>query len=144
MLLAVFACLLTARTAAAQACTNDIDCTANPACGGDVCDWVVAPLMTCKPAGGQAVGHDGWCMTDTDCKCHALGATCNTAIFSCTFTKPCQADGGTCTGTGTDAGGGGGGGGGGCSVASDSAGSNWSLLLAAFGLVVASRTRRRR
>ena len=65
-----------ARSASAQSCVNDIDCTANPACGGDVCDWVVTPLMTCKPAGGQTTGHDGWCMVDSDCKCHAQGATC--------------------------------------------------------------------
>jgi len=151
-----FACALAARSAYAQSCVNDIDCTAHPECGGEVCDWVVNPLMTCKTAGGQTKGHDGWCTTDTDCKCHALGATCTTS-FSCTFTRPCEADGGTCSGgggsTGTagsggsggstgSAGSGGGGGGGGCSIAGD--GVSASSLLLALGGLLALRARRRR
>jgi hypothetical protein len=136
------ALMLPARSANAQACTNDIDCTANSACGGEVCDWVVSPLMTCKAAGGQSLGHDGWCMADTDCKCHALGATCNLSNFACTFTRPCEADGGTCTGGGTDAGGGGGGGGGGgCNVAGGTAGIGWASLLGVAGLIAARRRR---
>jgi MYXO-CTERM domain-containing protein len=148
-LLTMFACAFAARSASAQTCTNDDDC-ANAACGGDVCDWEVTP-HTCKPAGTAAKGQDGWCTGTDNCKCKALGATC--VVANCSFTRACEADGGTCaaggsggggsTGTGTaGTSGGGGGGGGGCSVAGDGAGS-WSLLLAAFGLL-ALRARRQR
>jgi MYXO-CTERM domain-containing protein len=141
----MFACAFAARSASAQSCTNDIDCTANPACGGDVCDWVITPGMMCRPAGGQATGHDGWCTVDTDCKCHAQGATCNVTNAACTFTRPCEADGGTCAGGGGSTGTGtGGSSGGGCSVAGNGVTSSWSLLLAAFGLVALRRARRRR
>src|SRR2546429_329369 len=92
-LLAMFASTLATRKAYAQACTNDIDCTANTACGGEVCDWVTAPIMTCKAAGSQPKGSDGWCATTADCKCKNLGATCNG--INCSFTRPCEADGGT-------------------------------------------------
>ena len=150
LLATMLACALAARDAFAQACMNDIDCTAHPECGGEVCDWVTAPIQTCKPAGGQPTGMDGWCSMDSDCKCHSLGATCKNLM--CTFTKPCEADGGTCSGgtgtagtsggTGTAGTSGGGGGGGGCSVGGQDAG-GWSALLAAFGLI-ALRARRRR
>jgi len=145
LLLAGIVSLCGARSASAQTpmhCTNDIDCTGNAACGGDICDWAdtVNP-MTCKAAGTHPAGMDGWCMADTDCKCHGIGATCG-ANFSCTFTRPCEADGGTCTGGGTDGGGGGGGGGGGCTVAGSTAGFGWGALLAVAGLIVSRRRRR--
>jgi MYXO-CTERM domain-containing protein len=150
-LLTMFACAFAARSASAQSCTNDIDCTANTACGGEVCDWVATPIMNCRPAGSQPKGSDGWCATTDDCKCKALGATCNG--INCSFTRPCEADGGTCAaggsggggsgGTGTAGTSGGGGGGGGCSIAGEGGAVSWSLLLAAFGLV-ALRARRRR
>jgi len=78
-LLTGLAFLLVAGAAAAQSnpttCTNDDDCIATPECGGDVCEWS-ATGMKCKPAGGAAKGADGWCTTDDDCKCKAMGATC--------------------------------------------------------------------
>lgn len=90
--------LFAARTAsAATSCTNDIDCKGNPACGGDVCDWITAG-MTCVPAGTAAAGEDGWCMADTDCKCKAQGATCN-ASYHCTITKPSVAATGGASGS---------------------------------------------
>ena len=77
MLLTGLGCLLAAGTAAAQSnpasCTNDVDCVATPACGGDVCDWSTAPMMKCKPAGVKPAGMDGWCTTDDSCKCKGLG-----------------------------------------------------------------------
>ena len=62
-------------------CTNDIDCVATPSCGGDVCDWNHAPMRTCKPAGGDAQGMDGWCAVDSDCKCMGQGAVCHCALL---------------------------------------------------------------
>jgi hypothetical protein len=133
-------------------CINDIDCAATPACGGDVCDWVAAPTMTCKPAGTQPKGTDGWCMVNSDCKCAAMGATCN-ANFSCTFTRACDAPGAPgCGAGGSGAGGsgaggstgtagtGGGGDSGGCSVAA-TGDKHWAGLLLAGLLLVLSRRR---
>jgi len=143
MLLTGLVCLFAAGTAVAQTnpatCTNDIDCAANPACGGDVCDWNSATHV-CKPAGSATM--DGWCTMTDDCKCKDLGATCVNAY--CTFTRPCGApDAGGCpasTGTaGTS--GGGGGGGGGCNVAA-TAPTAASTLLVAIGLLVFARRRR--
>jgi MYXO-CTERM domain-containing protein len=150
-LLTTFACAFVARNAFAQSCTNDDDCP-NAACGGDVCDWSMQP-PSCKPAGTATKGTDGWCTTTDNCKCKGVGATCGVA--NCTFTRACEADGGTCaaggsggggsTGTGTaGTSGGGGGGGGGCSVAGNGDAGSWSLLVAAFGLVALRRARRRR
>jgi len=69
--------------AEATACLNDIDCP-EPACGGQVCDYNKG--MTCQPAGGAAKGSDGWCTTDSDCKCMGMGATC-VGVY-CSFTTP--------------------------------------------------------
>jgi len=176
MLFTGLACLLAAGTATAQSnpatCTNDIDCVATPACGGDICDWQTQlGQMKCRPAGAYDKGKDGWCTQDNDCKCKDLGATC--VNLQCTFTRPCDAPGaGGCTtgtggsgggtgtggstggsgtgGSGTGTGGssatagtsGGSGGGGGCSVAPTGP-TGASILLAAVGLVAFARRRRR-
>jgi MYXO-CTERM domain-containing protein len=161
MLLTVLVCLFAAGTAAAQnpaTCVNDDDCAATPQCGGDVCDWSVIGQMTCKPAGMHPKGQDGWCTTDDDCKCHAMGATCVAAF--CSFTRPCDAPGmsgcgaGGATGTGGSTGtggtsggtagtsGGGGGDDGGCSVGAAAPAAGSTLLLA-LGLLAFSRRRRR-
>jgi hypothetical protein len=87
--------LLTTEPARAASCLNDVDCP-TPACGGQVCDYNMG--MTCQPAGVAPKGSDGWCTTDSDCKCMGLGATC--VYPYCTFTTPGQAPGG-----GTGAGG---------------------------------------
>jgi hypothetical protein len=65
-------------------CVNDIDCVATPACGGEVCSYY-SGAPSCQPAGQQPTGTDGWCTTDTDCKCFAQGAKC-IGVF-CTFTR---------------------------------------------------------
>ena len=150
MMLTGLVCLFAAGTAAAQSnpttCTNDIDCIATPQCGGDVCDWSDISNHKCKPAGTAAKGADGWCTSDDDCKCKALGATCVSAY--CTFTRACDApDAGACPtggtgGTGTAGTSGGGGSGGGCSVAA-TAPTGASTLLVALGLLVFARPRRR-
>ena len=136
------ACLLAAAgNARAASCNVDTDCTGNAACGGDICDFYTQP-PACKPAGGHPNGMDGWCTVDTDCKCHAQGATC-TGVY-CSFTVP---DGGTTTGTGGSGGStgsaGSSGGGGGCSVAGGTA-VDGSFALAGLGLVTALARRRRR
>jgi hypothetical protein len=150
-LLAAFVCLFAAGTAVAQSnpasCTNDIECVATPQCGGDVCDWNGTPAQRCRPAGGSPKGMDGWCTVDTDCKCMAMGATCDTGTLRCTFTRPCDGpDGGSCTtgsgGSSGTAGSGGGGGGGGCSVTATTP-TALSALLVGLGLVALSRRRRR-
>jgi MYXO-CTERM domain-containing protein len=157
--------LMGARSASAASCVNDIDCTAHPACGGEVCDYTMGE--TCQPAGGAAVGSDGWCTVDSDCKCHGMGATC---VFPyCTFTKPPTGSGGTGGAAGTTGSAGAGGttgsagshagttgsagaatdggttssGGGGCSVAGAASPSLAGLMMA-FGTLVAIRRRRRR
>jgi hypothetical protein len=166
MLLTGFACLFAAGTAAAQTnpgtCTNDIDCVATPACGGDICDWSnLSTGMKCRPAGVGQKGNDGWCTTTADCKCKDMGATCVQAY--CTFTRPCDAPGaagcgstgtggssGTGGSTGTGGSGttgsagtsGGGGGGGGCSIAATAPAAG-SALLVGLGLLAFARRRRR-
>jgi hypothetical protein len=72
-----------AGAAAAQTCTNDVDCP-TAACGGEVCQWAAA--HTCVAAGTDSQGTDGWCTVDTDCKCKGEGATC--VAPHCTFTLP--------------------------------------------------------
>lgn len=119
-------------------CTNDIDCVATPACGGDVCTYTATGSTTCTPAGTGPKGEDGWCTVDTDCKCYAQGARCN--VVYCTFTSLGSPTDGGAGGTGNkgEAGSGGGagaagregntggtsgtgtGGGGGCDVAGQS------------------------
>jgi hypothetical protein len=141
-----FACLLAAGSARAQTCANDIDCKANAACGGEVCDYNHSPTMTCKAAGTDPKGADGWCTVDTDCKCHAQGATC--VYPYCTFTTPAEAgDGGTSTGTagsgGSTGSAGSSGGGGGCNIVGGASAGGW-LSLAGLGLVAAFSRRRRR
>jgi MYXO-CTERM domain-containing protein len=71
------------RAGVAFACIFDTDCPGT-ACGGQVCEF---PSMTCQAAGSQP-GTDGWCGTDSHCKCQSLGATCVTLTHYCTFTKP--------------------------------------------------------
>jgi|GEM_PF-2643695 len=69
-------------------CINDIDCnTVSTACGSKVCSWTAAANHTCVDA---SLGNtDGWCGSDTDCKCKTQGATCQASVGSphCTFTK---------------------------------------------------------
>jgi hypothetical protein len=108
-ILAALGCVLvaTGSARAATSCSNDIDCP-NSACGGDVCDFYTDPTQTCKPAGTQVKGMDGWCTTNSDCKCASLGAVC-TSSASCSFTKPSDAPSGGggkggATGTGGAAG----------------------------------------
>jgi MYXO-CTERM domain-containing protein len=135
-------------------CTNDVDCVATPACGGDVCDYNAA--MTCKPAGTAAKGSDGWCTVDTDCKCMGQGAKC-TAPY-CTFTKASDAPASGAAGSTGTAGSGAGGTTGaagsgtdggtkpasssGCSVASSTSGGFGALV--GLALVVGRLVRRRR
>jgi len=157
MLLTGIVCLLAAGTASAQAnpatCTNDIQCTATPECGGDICDWSQGLTHVCRPAGVGGKGADGWCTVDADCKCMGMGATC--VYPYCTFTRACDAPGAAgCAATGGSTGsggsgsggstgsGGGSGGGGGCSISGDVPAVG-SALFAAFGLIVLSRGRRR-
>lgn len=167
-ILAALGCVLAAGNARATTCVNDVDCP-NPACGGEVCDYIADPTLTCKPAGTQPKGMDGWCTTDADCKCKSLGATC--VSFFCTFTKPSDAPSGggghagtagstgaagsttagtggsPATGTGGSAAAGHSGSNndssGGCSVAGSSAPVTWFALSVLGGLVVAVRRRRR-
>ncbi|HEX2873157.1 MAG TPA: MYXO-CTERM sorting domain-containing protein [Polyangiaceae bacterium] len=99
--------LFVASTALAEgeACYNDDDCPGT-ACGDAVCNWTKTSKMPmgekgfyCNPAGTQTpVGKDGWCTTDDDCKCKALGAKCVAPY--CTFTKPGDAPGGAAGSTG--------------------------------------------
>ena len=89
--LAGLVCLLASGGARAQSCVNDIDCP-DAACGGQVCDYSTG-TPTCKAAGSQPKGMDGWCTQDSDCKCASLGAKCTGSLVYCTFTMPSQAPG---------------------------------------------------
>jgi MYXO-CTERM domain-containing protein len=136
-LLVGVACLFSAGGARAAtnpaSCTNDKDCVATPECGGDVCDWNHSPIMTCKAAGADPAGSDGWCSVDTDCKCYAQGARCVSPY--CTFTKP-STDGGTDASTGSS-------GGGGCRIAeSPTSGGSLAGVALGLGLLLARRRRR--
>ncbi|HVR01930.1 MAG TPA: MYXO-CTERM sorting domain-containing protein [Polyangia bacterium] len=104
--------------------------------------------MMCKPAGGA---NKGWCTTDTDCKCHAMGATCSANY--CTFTTPpasgsagaagSGAGGSTGTaGSGTDGGTMPASSSSGCSVASSTSGGFGALV--GLALVAGRLVRRRR
>lgn len=141
-------------------CTNDVDCIADPACGGSLCDWDSG--LICKPSGTP---NKGWCMADTDCKCHSTGATCDLTIHHCSKTTASAgtagASGGTAGASGGTAGAGtaGASGGtagtsgsagaapapssGGCSVAS-SATSGGLAALVGLALVAGRLVRRRR
>ena len=91
----LFAVALFAPHVARAACTNDSDCP-DAQCGGQVCDWTSLP-QTCKAAGTQPQGMDGWCTTNDDCKCKGEGATCVNS--QCTRTLPMSAGNGGATGT---------------------------------------------
>jgi len=85
-----------------EACYNDDDCP-NPACGGDVCNWLKAALKPdgrkayyCQPAGKAPKGSDGWCESDANCKCKDMGATCQ--IPYCTVVQPPAGAGGSASG----------------------------------------------
>jgi MYXO-CTERM domain-containing protein len=128
-------------------CVNDIQCVATPNCGGEVCDFNRTPTMTCKAAGTDPKGADGWCTVDSDCKCFSLGARCVSPY--CTFTLPSQAPDAGSAGTGGSAGSGGsggttssGGGGGGCSIAGTSP-LGGTLAFVVVGLVARALRRRR-
>jgi MYXO-CTERM domain-containing protein len=86
-----------------EPCINDIDCP-GAECGGAVCNWdkPQGDRFTCNPAGSQPKGEDGWCSSNSDCKCASLGATCATAPY-CTFTKPSEAPAGGGSGAGGSA-----------------------------------------
>jgi MYXO-CTERM domain-containing protein len=93
------AVLLLAATSFADGedCLNDTDCPGSE-CGSAVCNWNKAKPnptnpdkpYTCNPAGTDPKGKDGWCSDRNSdfCKCKALGATCSSNTFYCTFTKP--------------------------------------------------------
>ena len=141
--------------AAPTPCKVDLDCP-NAACGGEVCVHS-SGLSMCVPANtsGASGTNDGWCASadggvevDSNCKCAAMGATCEG--FFCSFTVPqgggtggSTGAGGAGTGTGgsgAGTGGTGGGGDGGCSIAG-------APSLAGAGAVVAllaAALRRRR
>jgi|SRR5450432_600907 len=93
-----FVVALLAPQVARAACVNDTDCP-DAQCGGQICDWSKLPQtpQTCKPAGTQPQGIDGWCTTDADCKCKTEGATCVNS--QCTRTLPMSAGNGGASGT---------------------------------------------
>ena len=65
-------------------CVKDIDCSASgKACGGDVCNWNMAPHVCVLAVGGDP----GYCNATGDCWCAGEGATCNAATHHCSFTK---------------------------------------------------------
>jgi MYXO-CTERM domain-containing protein len=88
-----------------EPCYVDTDCPGT-ACGDAVCNWTKQSPMPsgtkvfyCNPAGTDAVGMDGWCQTDADCKCKGEGAVCNAPY--CSITKaPGGGSGGASSGTG--------------------------------------------
>jgi len=94
--------LLTWQTAARATCDVDSDCPA-AACGGQVCEWSMGVPVGCMAAGTDPQGSDGWCDTDTDCKCMTEGATCSSA-HHCTFTLPKDTDGGVLDASASEAG----------------------------------------
>jgi len=94
--------LMFSSPAEAMSCLNDIDCP-EAACGGQVCDYNKG--MTCQPAGGAPKGSDGWCTTDSDCKCMGMGATC-VGVY-CSFTTAPAGTGGSSGGSGGVSGSGG-------------------------------------
>jgi hypothetical protein len=132
--------LLAAGRASAQTtpCTVDTDCPGT-ACGTQVCAHDSGGIRCVDQGALGSSGSEGWCADssgaakNSNCKCAALGATCEG--FLCSFTVPPATGTGGSTGAGgstgtagtTGAGGSGtggatgsagsGGGGGGCSVA---------------------------
>src|SRR5258706_8573760 len=65
-------------------CVKDIDCSASgKACGGDVCNWNMAPHVCVLAVGGDP----GYCNATGDCWCAGEDATCNAATHHCSFTK---------------------------------------------------------
>jgi MYXO-CTERM domain-containing protein len=149
---AVFAFAGTARAVDNPAsCTNDIDCIATPNCGGDLCDWDNG--LKC---GAVTAANKGWCMADTDCKCHAQGATCDMTIHHCTKVTSSTGSAGTTGSAGSGSGGSGSAGttgtagsgttssgsSGGCSVATSTSGGLGALV--GLALVAGRIVRRRR
>jgi len=92
----VLSIVMVSSPAKATSCVNDIDCP-DPACGGQVCDYTKG--LTCQPAGGAPKGSDGWCTTDSDCKCLGMGATC-VGVYCSFTTPPASGSGGTNGGSG--------------------------------------------
>jgi hypothetical protein len=83
---------MTGHVSSGNACYNDRDCP-DRECGGEVCNWnkiatnpMGEKLFFCNAAGSQPQAIDGWCTTDADCKCRALGAKCIAPY--CSFTRP--------------------------------------------------------
>jgi hypothetical protein len=141
--------------APAMGCINDTDCP-GAQCGDWVCDWNLPASggtgYTCVPAGTDPEGHDGWCATDSDCKCRSLGATCSTPHCTFTLPKSGQHDGGNIDATvhGSSSGGSAEGGasgnfvsgGGGCAVGAPGAMGDWACASLAGAAVLATRKRR--
>ncbi len=94
--IAVVSLGLSASEAAAETCTTDKDCMeAGTACGSEVCNHPPASDAATGECTMPVGGFSSYCLADTDCKCHALGATCIPAVFTdinyppyCSFTVP--------------------------------------------------------
>ena len=93
-----------------EPCYADRDCPGT-SCGDAVCNWtrenpngVGSKLFTCNPAGTDVQGSDGWCTTNDDCKCQALGATCVNAHCSFTLADSAGAQTGSAGAGGADPG----------------------------------------
>jgi len=140
-------------------CVNDIDCKGDMTCGGPVCQYG-ATGQKCVPAGTDKKGMDGWCTTNSDCKCFGEGATCKTVY--CSFTLKSDAPAGGTGGAGGSSAGGTGGttstgtagtataaaplaDSGGCAIASTpAAGLGSAGLLVGLGAIAFGARRRRR
>jgi len=161
-LLVGFVALLVAGRASAQTtpCNVDTDCPGT-VCGSQVCAHDSGGIRCVDQGALGSSGSEGWCADsnsvaqDSNCKCHAQGATCDG--FLCSFTVPpatgtggstgsggstgtagSTGTGGSGTGTGgaTGSAGSGGGGGGGCSVAgAPTLGGSLGLALLAAALL---------
>jgi hypothetical protein len=153
--------LLAAGRASAQTtpCSVDTDCPGTE-CGSQVCAHDSGGIRCVDQGALGSSGSEGWCADsagvaqNSNCKCRALGATCEG--FLCSFTVPpptgtggatgaggstgsagSTGTGGTGTGTGGATGSAGsGGGGGGCSVAgAPSLGGSLGVALLAAALL---------
>jgi MYXO-CTERM domain-containing protein len=113
LILAITPALSWAVSAHAASCVNDIDCTAGGmACGSEICSWPSGKI--CVAATG-APAADSWCggnygsgetqaQANAQCKCHALGATCNLATYHCSFFEPPDAGSGRGSSSGSSSG----------------------------------------